>query len=165
MFSVCLCLFVGLFVHLHLSRVTCAIITCTSPRLLPCELLWLNWRLLCEYLCSYYEKSSIVTILGSRGNIDATTRGYQEWKCQKWAATCTWDAYRATNRLGMAARRALEWIRRPSYSFLDMKYHLFSTPNLAKAKEQNLVRFIHSKKFLLLAVHGSVSNGGRVDAG
>jgi len=32
----------------------------------------------------------------------------QEWKCQKQAATC--DAYRATNQLRMAARRALEWI-------------------------------------------------------
>ena len=32
-----------------------------------------------------------------------------EWKCQKRAATH--DAYKVTNQLRMAARRALEWIR------------------------------------------------------
>ena len=38
-----------------------------------------------------------------------------EQKCQKWAATR--NAYWTGNRLRMAARRAVEWIGRPSCSF------------------------------------------------
>ena len=49
----------------------------------------------------------------------------QECKHYKQAATC--DAYRATNQLRMAARRALEWIgmfKGPAV-ILDMKYQTF----------------------------------------
>ena len=52
----------------------------------------------------------------------------QEQKCQKQVATR--EAYRAVNRLRMAARRALEWIGRlegPGAS-LDRKYQTCLQP-------------------------------------
>ena len=61
----------------------------------------------------------------------------QEQKCQKQVATR--EAYRAVNRLRMAARRALEWIERlegPAVS-LDRKYQTCLQP-LRLAKKSKL---------------------------
>ena len=99
------CLFVRLFVHLHLS---CVQEVCHA---------FLRWDFLprstgrpLEHLCSCYEQSSTMSSVARLCVWDTEKqrqcRREADWerKCQKWAATH--DAYRTANENGCQ-----EWIR------------------------------------------------------
>ena len=76
-----------------------------SRKLLPCDFTLANFSCLVLLLWAVMDSRYIPR---SRGNVDTTREGDQEWICQKWAATP--DACRVANQLRINGCQESSWV-------------------------------------------------------